>query len=244
VKPPIKIDAVDDEEAAVLRLTQEVAALLSGLPWVLIGGLMVRVIEAEHGAPTGWTTSDVDTLLDVRAFSTATEEAAARLQAANFAPERYGENLTYRFVRGTDIVDVLAPDHLGERARLRTVPPDETLEALGGRQALNRKRMVKVDAGHGPFELPVPSIAGALVIKARVAANTQGRSSQSKHERDLARLLALVRDPPALRDQLTRRERGYFRARSAMLDTDHGAWLNVQKAEDGAITLGILGRGD
>jgi hypothetical protein len=28
------------------------------------------------------------------------------------------QNLTYRFTRGSDIVDVLAPDHLGERANV------------------------------------------------------------------------------------------------------------------------------
>ncbi len=38
---------------------------------------MVRVIEAEHGAVTTWTTGDVDTVLDVRALSNATEAAAA-----------------------------------------------------------------------------------------------------------------------------------------------------------------------
>jgi hypothetical protein len=95
----VDISPIDEEEAAVLRLTREVSGLLAGLPWVLIGGLMVRIIEAEHDARTGWATGDVDVVLDVRALSGAIREAATRLQAVHFVPERHDENLTYRFVR-------------------------------------------------------------------------------------------------------------------------------------------------
>ena len=103
---PIRIVPIDEAEAAVWRLAREVAKMLSGLPWVLIGGLMVRIIEAEHGVTPKVTTGDVDTLMDVRMLSTATEEAATRLLAADFEPQRY-EGLTYRFIRGDDIVDEL-----------------------------------------------------------------------------------------------------------------------------------------
>jgi hypothetical protein len=145
----VDISPIDEEEAAVLRLTREVSGLLAGLPWVLIGGLMVRIIEAEHDARTGWATGEVDVVLDVRALSGAIREAAARLQAAHFVPERHDENLTHRFVRGSDIVDVLAPDHVGTRANRVTVAPDETVEALGSRQALKRKRTI-VMSGTSP----------------------------------------------------------------------------------------------
>ena len=240
----VVVHPVNDEDAAVWRLAQEVSGMFTDLPWALIGGLMVRILEIEHGVQAPWLTGDVDTVLDVRIVSTATEEAAARLQAAGFLPQRHDENLTYRFIRDKDIVDVLAPDHLGERAKRTTVPPDETIEALGSRQALNRRRMVTIDAGNGPFELPCPSLTGALVIKARVAENVQGRRSQDKHERDLARLLALVPDPLATRHELSRKERGYFRARENMTDVDHVAWTDVPNAENGAIALSILGEPD
>lgn len=82
--------------------------MFADLPWVLSGGLMVRILEIEHGVQTPWLTGDVDTVLDIRMVSTATEEAAARLQAAAFVPQRYDEDLTYRFIRDKDIVDVLA----------------------------------------------------------------------------------------------------------------------------------------
>jgi hypothetical protein len=240
----IVVRPVNGEDAAVWRLAQEVSGLFADLPWVLIGGLMVRILEIEHGVQTPWLTGDVDIVLDVRMVSSAAEQAAGRLQAAAFVPQRYGENLTYRFIRDADIVDVLAPDHLGQRARRTTVPPDETLEALGGRQALNRRRTVTVDAGSGPFELACPSLTGALVIKARVAQNVQGRRSQAKHERDLARLLALLPDPLATRNALSRGERGYFRARENMTHVDHVAWTDVPSAENGAIALSILGEAD
>ena len=121
------------------RLTRQVSDILRGLPWVLIGGQMVAIIEIEHGVSVGRDTADVDTLVDVRALSTATEEAAARLLAAGFAPKPEDDGLAYRFSRDGDIVDVLAPDNLGRRRNLTTVPPDETLETIGGTQA-NRRR--------------------------------------------------------------------------------------------------------
>jgi hypothetical protein len=95
--------------------------------------------------------------------------------------------------------------------------------------------------GDGPFDLPVPSLIAAIVIKARVVGNTQGRKSQPKHERDLARLLALVRDPLEARSHLSKKERGHLRARVEMLNSNHRAWTNVANAEDGAIALGVLG---
>ena len=201
---------------------------------------MVRTLEAEYGVTTSWTTGDVDTVLDVRAVPAATRKAAARLQEADFTLGRYDENLTYRFTRGSDIVDVLAPDHLGGRADIATVPPDETLEALGGRQALNRRRIVTIDAGDGSFALPLPSLLGAIIMKARVVSNTAGRKSQPKHRRDLARLLALVPDPAALHGEMSKKEHVYLRERSELVDPGHRAWTDVANAENGIIALEIL----
>lgn len=236
----IEIAAMNDEQRAVWRLTREVALAFVGLPWALIGGLMVQVLEAERGVPSHFATSDVDAVLDVRAAAKATERAATILVDAGFEPEPY-EDLVYRFVRGADTVDVLAPDHLGRRTDITTVPPASTLEALGSRQALNRCRVVRVDAGDGPFDLPVPNLIAAIVMKVRVATSAAGLSSQQKHERDLARLLVLEDDPVADRAILTPNERGYLRARIDMHDPDHPAWIGVSGALDGTAALRILG---
>lgn len=144
----------------------------------------------------------------------------------------------YRFIRGEAIVDVLAPDNVGTRADLRTVPPDRTVEVIGGSQALARARRVVIDTGDGPFRLPIPTLAGGIVIKSRVAAvATQDRE---KHERDLARLLALVPDVVALRDELSVKEQGYLRKHGALLDVEHQAWRGVAGAEDGVAALAFI----
>ena len=98
------------------------------------------------------------------------------------------DGLSYRFARGADIVDVLAPENLGHRVDLTTSPPGTTLETVGGTQALQRRRDVRIRVLDDAFSLPIPTLAGALVIKARAASS----SSNAKHRRDLARLLVLV----------------------------------------------------
>jgi hypothetical protein len=157
--------------------------------------------------------------------------------AAGFEPEQH-EDMTYRFVRGEAIVDILAPDNLGARADLRTVPPGTTLEAPGGRQALQRARDVLIDAGSEPFGLRVPSLAGAILIKARIA--SAATKTRAKHERDLARLLTLVSAPTELVLELTRKERGYLRANAGLADPLHAAWRGIPSAEDGALALEIM----
>ena len=98
-----------------------------------------------------------------------------------------------------------------------------------------------MDAGDGPFDLPVPTLASAIVIKARVVGSAAMLASRQKHERDLARFLALVNDPIAERTDLTGEERGYLRARADMLETTHRAWQGVARSVDGAAALQILG---
>lgn len=236
---PIVVQSASEADARLWRLTKEIARLFAGLPWALIGGQMVAIIEAEHGASVGRATIDVDALLDVRVMATVTQDAAAILRAAGFEPERTGDNLSYRFRRGPGIVDILAPDHLGDRADLQTVPPGVTIEALGGRQALDRCRTVDVDAGDGLFELPIPSLVGAIIIKARVASTAQ--TGAGKHLRDLARLLALVQDPKVDRAELSKGERACLRAHAELQDVDHPAWRGIAGKENGVLALSILG---
>jgi hypothetical protein len=236
----IELHPIDIQQAGVWRLAKEVATALDRLPWLLIGGLMVQLLEAERSVESGFSTGDVDVVLDVRAVTDATKRAASSLLDAGFEPEPYDDNLTYRFVRADDVVDLLAPDHLGTQTSILTVPPASTFTALGSRQALNRSRIVRVDAGDGAFDLPIPTLAGAIVIKAQVVENAAGRASLPKHERDLARLLALVEDPDAERAGLTRAERGYLRARSDMAEPGHRAWSGIRNPLDGIAALRIL----
>ena len=235
----IVVQSASEADARLWRLTKEIARLFAGLPWTLIGGQMVAIIEAEHDAVIARATIDVDALLDVRIVATVTHDAAAILRAAGFEPAPTGDGLSYRFWRGSGIVDILVPDHLGDRADLQTVPPGVTIEAVGGRQALNRSRMVDVDAGDGMFELPVPSLIGAIIIKSRVAATAQ--TGADKHLRDLARLLALVQEAKTCRAELSRGERACLRVHAELQDVDHPAWRGIAGKENGALALSILG---
>lgn len=233
---PIVIVPGDDAEERLWQVTHEVADLLDGLPWVLIGGQMVTLLEREHGGRTGRATRDVDALMDVRALTGATQEAARRLESVGFTAKLTNDGLSYRFVRGDDVVDVLAPENLGHRADLTTSPPGTTLETVGGTQALHRRREVTIDVLGDVFKLPVPALAGALVIKARAASS----SSLAKHRRDLARLLVLVSNIDELRAELTTKERGYLRAHQVLLDPKDAAWRGITAAADGIIALSRL----
>jgi hypothetical protein len=64
MRAPIAIIPQSDADARLWNLTREVARLFSGLPWVLIGGQTVAILEAEHGLVAGRATVDVDALLD------------------------------------------------------------------------------------------------------------------------------------------------------------------------------------
>ncbi len=230
---PIHIAPGSDAEARLWRTTAEVARLFADFPWVLVGGVMVAILEREHGVTVSRTTVDVDALIDVRGLTQATRQAAVRLEEAGFVAEQTGDGLAYRFVRGADIVDVLAPDHLGPRTDIVTAPPGKSLEAVGGRQALQRRRVVAVEADGETFSAPIPSLLGAILIKAGVAAS----SGLEKHRRDLARLLALVDDVEPMRQEMSSKERGYLRARSELRDPRHPAWSGIPNAEDAIIAL-------
>lgn len=232
-REPILIVPSSDAEAQLWRTTAEVARLFADWPWVLVGGLMVAILERERGVAPVRTTIDVDALIDVRAVTQATRHAAARLQGAGFVAEQTADGLAYRFVRGQDIVDILAPDHLGTRTDIVTAPPGKTLEAVGGRQALERRRLVTVEVGGETFSVPIPSLLGAIIIKARVAAS----SREPKHRRDLVRLLSLVDDIEGMRAEMSSKERGYLRDRSELRDARHPAWNGIVNAEDAIIAL-------
>jgi len=230
---PVRIVPGTDAEAQLWRTTAEITRLFADWPWVLVGGLMVAILEREHGVTVSRTTVDVDALIDVRAVTQATRHAARRLEEAGFVAEQTADGLAYRFVRGNDIVDVLAPDHLGPRTDIVTAPPGKTLEAVGGRQALERRRLVIVDVGGEAFAVPIPSLLGAIIIKARVAAS----SGLDKHRRDVARLLALVDDVEPMRQEMSSNERKYLRARSELRDPRHPGWNGIPNAENAIIAL-------
>ena len=219
-------------EEAVWRTALEVATMFRDWPWVLIGAQMVILLELERGRPSGRTTGDVD--VDVRVVAGVTRLAAERLGRAGFAPTA---EHPHRFVRGGDRVDLLAPDHLGPRADLTTIPPLTTIGIPGGSRALGTRRAVAVEiVGVGGGDLPIPSVAGALVMKVRAY---QARRTDRDLE-DIVRLLGLVDDVEAVHGDLKPHERKRLGAIAALRDEDHPAWSILVDPDDARAALGRL----
>ncbi len=197
-----------DAEARVWATALEVAAIFADVPWVLVGAQMVMLLEREAGRVSGRTTGDVDAMVDVRV-----------LVAAGFDVQ--GGEHPYRFLRGAEQVDLLAPDHLGRRVDLTTIPPGTTTEIPGGSRALATRRPLDVRVvGVGAGLLPVPSLAGAIVLKVRAWEARQA----ARDAEDLVRLLGLVRDVEAARAELKPAERRSLGRVGPLADDGARAW--------------------
>jgi hypothetical protein len=87
--------------------------------------------------------------------------------------------------------------------------------------------------------VPVPDLAGALLIKANAASTAT--ASRAKHQRDLARLLVLVEHPYELRAGLTPTELRQLRRQRALTEPAHDAWSALPAdAATGAQALLII----
>ena len=160
---PVSIEPPGAAEAGLWRATLEVSHLFADVAWVIIGAQMVMLPKREQGVASGRTTRDLDAIVDVRAIVGGSRTAADRLIGAGFEPS---PEHPHRFVRAADQVDLPAPDHLRPRVDLTTVPPMTTVAIPAGSRALAMRRVLAVDVvGIGLARLPVPSVAGAIVLK-------------------------------------------------------------------------------
>lgn len=217
-----------EAEAASWATALSVAGALQDIPWVLIGAQMVMLLEHEAGLVTGRTTGDIDALVDVRALARATRSAADRLLAAGF--DAAGTGHPYRFQRGLEQVDLLAPDHLGRRMDLTTVLPGVTTQVPGGTRALATRRhlSVRIVGAGTEGQLPVPSLAGAIVLKVRA---WEARQALRDAE-DVARLLALIPDIEGLRASLKPTERAALRRVGPLAADLSRTWRVAADPED------------
>lgn len=194
------------------------ADLFADVPWVIIGAQMIILLEREQDVTSGRTTQDLDAIVDVRAVVGGSRTAAGRLTGAGYEPSA---EHPHRFVRGADQVDLLAPDHLGPNVDLTTVPPMTTVAIPGGSRALATRRLLDVDVtGVGAAQLPVPSVAGAIVLKVHA---WQARQA-SRDAEDLVRLLDLVQDVDEVRGALKPAERRRLAAIAPLADERSMAW--------------------
>ena len=235
----IELRPRDDTEQVLWEATLDLAVLLEGLPWTLVGAQMVILHAFEAGEVTGRTTGDLDFLFDVRAHVGATEDAAARLLAAGFTEtEPSPDGVAHRFTRGVVVVDVLAPDGLGGRTSRATIGKGRTVQVPGGSQALSRSEVVDVSLGDRLGQLRRPSLLGAILLKARAVGAAPEEAA--KHRGDLAFLCGLVRDPRTLASELRQTERGWLRARGELHDRAHLAWRMSRHPDDAFLTFRIL----
>ena len=213
------------------------------VPWTLIGGQMVLLHAIEHGQVPPQISQDGDVLADIRADSRAVTQVVAQLEASAFDLAGISaDGLAHRYVRAAEpravVVDVLAPEGLGERTDLTTSPPGRTLEVPGGTQALARTELVTVVHEGRRGEVPRPSLIAAIVAKAAAVE----LADPARHYRDLALLCALVIDPFEMLDQMTKKDRQRLRKAKRLSDDAHPAWLLVpeQIRAQGQIAFGVL----
>lgn len=145
------------------------------------------------------------------------------------------DGVGHRFVGRGLVIDVLAPDHLGERATLTTVPPAHTVQIPAGTRLLHAPRRCPVEVGGQVHWIPRPDLAVAIIGKA--AALTL--ADPQRHAEDLAFLFGLVDDPRTVSAVLTARDRKWLRGTEALLDDDR-LWTYSADPNRARATLSFL----
>jgi hypothetical protein len=191
-----------------------------GGKWTIIGAHMVALYAWESGLASR-PSDDVDVLVNVRLAARATEEVSRFLRDRGYEPEISRNGLAHLFRRGTAQIDVLAPDHLGERANIRTVAPNRTIRVPGGTQALKRSTIVRVKSRNVEGDIPRPSILGALLVKVRAIERDDLPNAQRA---DVALLLQLIEEPDVLARELSRAERRWLGRHDYFGDTSQPIW--------------------
>ena len=196
--------------------------------WTVVGGQMVLLHALEHGQVPPQVSQDGDVVADIRSDRGAIARVVEELEAMGFALEGISaDGLAHRYIRAAEpkpvVIDVLAPEGLGERADLTTSPPGRRLEVPGGTQALLRSETITVHHEGREGTLPRPTLLAAIIGKAAAVK----LPDPDRHYRDLALLCALVEDPFELRDQLTKKDRKRLRKAHRLLNDNHPAWVLV-----------------
>jgi hypothetical protein len=219
----------------------------------LIGGQLVALLAAEHGAALPRTTQDADVLVDVRAAPGGIEAVCAFLTERGLELEGVSPaGVGHRFSRAADpgpghvSVDVLAPDGLSQRTRIITVPPARTVSVPSGSALLAACESVEVTirgmtGGQESGRVRRPRVLAALVGKA-AATTISGRVDPERDMQDAALLLSLldVTDPALA--ELSRSQRRHLRRLEPLLVFEHPAWrlLDREQSRIGRAALRLL----
>lgn len=210
--------------------------------WTVVGGLMISLLCEESGRSYLRATEDIDGIVQVRGVAGATRQFSELLTELGW--ELPDENLKgtgtgFRFRKGKSLFDLLAPEGVGARADLTTLPPMETVDIPGGTRALQRTQLCPVSVNGRAGWVPRPDLLGGIVIKSCAAVKDRGggHKDPARHIDDLAHLYARVPDPLELRQQITKKDR------QRMAGAPEPNWTVVGDAElaaSGRATRSIL----
>jgi hypothetical protein len=244
--PPIDLsDAVELRRRGVISALADLSAHIGAVRWCLVGGLMVLIHARLRGRWPPRPTIDGDVLVDLVADSGALRRVATTLVELGFVPEMSAGEPPLpiwctRFRRDRAVLDLLAPDGLDDGVDLTTIAPGITLQAPGGRRALDDVGPVRLRAGEVSVAVQLPSLLGALLAK---AAATLELDWEDKHLQDFAFLLTLVERPADLVPKLRAVDvEALTRVGEVLADHARIAWQGIDRdhAARGRDTMAAL----
>jgi hypothetical protein len=196
-QPRVALPALGGGQAASWAALIELAPML-GDHWLLIGGQMVLLHEVERHASAVRPTHDVDVAVNLRAVPSGLAAMHDALTSTGFRQDTPSPTGTaHRYRRGKAVIDVLAPDRIGSRARL-TLGAGRTLEAPGSTQAFRRSELVTVTFEGAEATIRRPNLIGALLGKAaavtKIPSQTMAERTKHLHDADALAQLLGVRD--------------------------------------------------
>ncbi len=210
----------------------EVAPQL-GKNWVLVGGQMVTVHAAEQPDSMLRETTDADIVMDLRMQADGLDQADRALRNLGF-DQRISTvtNAGHRYVRGEAKINILSPDHLGNRNPLK-LGLGRSLAVRGASRALARARQVSIEFEDSTALVRVPSPVGALVVKGSALyyhMSGEGRSV-GRHRDDLATLLKCC-DLSSTELPLSRSERGILKRIASDVSLPKSSRISLQRFLD------------
>lgn len=233
----VELKQLDPQSLAIWRMLMELSARQPD-GWTLVGAQMVALLGFERGRLRPRSSFDADVVVDTRTVRGGIRQLGLALRELGFELAGIGPGgVGHRFKRGDDVIDLLAPDGVGARADLTTVPPAHTVQVPGGSQALARTEFVEVSLEGVAAKIPRPNLLGAILLKARAV---EVDDSPDHQRQDLAFLLSLVEDPRTLARDLKASERRWLRRRRDLLDQGNRAWRLIDNPEEGYLALRIL----
>jgi predicted nucleotidyltransferase len=217
----------------------DIGQALSSDSWMLVGGQMVMLQGLIAGRVMTRATNDIDMLAAalLPPAKAKLSECVRTVKDLGFKPLEANEpDLLHRFVHPDDgaIIDILAPDHQSWPAIIK--PPRATVRIDGGTQALQRAEVVRVTKGSRSVEIAIPSLLGALVLKA--AAFKTEKLRPDRHVTDAAFLASLIADPISVKTQF----KGSDYGRILFLDKElgrpeHPGWMALGEYREDALAI-------